>query len=86
MLNSINHYLLILICLHTGTGCSGLSGFSGNNIPERGAHCYRILQSDIGSGRLTAIGSGEVTMPNFPGGLTQTADNTDWAVKLVLKT
>ena len=41
--------------------------------------------SDIGSGSLTANGSGVVTMPNFPGGLTQTADNTDWAAKLVLK-
>lgn len=39
--------------------------------------------SDIGSGSLTADGSGVVTMPNFPGGLTQTALNTDWAAKLV---
>jgi hypothetical protein len=39
--------------------------------------------SDIGSGSLTANGSGVVTMPNFPGGLTRTAYITDWAAKLV---
>jgi hypothetical protein len=34
---------------------------------------------------LTANGSGVVTMPDFPGGLTQTADNKDWAAKLLLR-
>ncbi len=41
--------------------------------------------SDIGNGSLTANGSGVVTMPDFPGGLTQTAKNTDWAATLVHK-
>ena len=41
------------------------------------------MWSDIGSGSLTANGSGVATMPDFPGGLTQTAKNTDWAAKLV---
>ena len=40
--------------------------------------------SDIGSGSLTADSGGVVTMPNFPGSLTQTANNTDWAAKLVI--
>ncbi len=38
--------------------------------------------SDVGNGKLTANSSGEISMLNFPGDLSQTANNEDWAVKL----
>ena len=63
-----------------------VNGLLANQIYEARWYNPRTGEwSDIGNGSLTANGSGVVTMPDFPGGLTQTADNTHWAAKLVLR-
>jgi hypothetical protein len=60
-----------------------VSGLLANQTYEAKWYSPRTgVWSDIGNGSLTANGSGEITLPDFPGGLSRTADNSDWAARL----